>query len=262
MPTHIQSEVKVSKRFTDTDKWNDPWFRKLKPEHKLFWVFVLDSCDNCGVWDADIELAEFLLNVKFKEKELISVFNAGKNRIEVLGDGKWLVVDFISFHYGELSDKSVPHAHVKELLRRHNIKNYYVKGIKKVLANAKGTPSLAPTLAKEYQEARPSPTKTETETDTYLVVIDYWNSKHVLPKCIALSTKRTIHIKERWKSEFFRKNYKKAIDNISTSDFCLGKTKKCTWKANIDWFIRSDDALLKALEGTYDGQKKDVFSQY
>ena len=49
----------IMKRFTETNKWEDPWFRKLKPEMKLLWSWLLDSCDNAGIIDADIELAAF-----------------------------------------------------------------------------------------------------------------------------------------------------------------------------------------------------------
>lgn len=47
------------KRFTETTKWDDPWFRKLTPAAKLLWQWMLDHCDGAGVIDPDLELASF-----------------------------------------------------------------------------------------------------------------------------------------------------------------------------------------------------------
>lgn len=34
------------KRFTETTKWDDPWFRQLKPDLKLLGLWLVDRCDN------------------------------------------------------------------------------------------------------------------------------------------------------------------------------------------------------------------------
>ena len=39
------------KRFTDAEKWADPWFVELDPQAKLFWLYLLDNVDQCGVWE-------------------------------------------------------------------------------------------------------------------------------------------------------------------------------------------------------------------
>lgn len=41
------------KRFTDTDKWNDPWFRQLPGVEKLIFLYVIDRCNNAGFWEID-----------------------------------------------------------------------------------------------------------------------------------------------------------------------------------------------------------------
>ncbi len=47
----------MSKRFTDTTKWTDKWFRKLSVHGKLLFLWLVDNCDNAGFWEVDLELA-------------------------------------------------------------------------------------------------------------------------------------------------------------------------------------------------------------
>lgn len=53
----------MSKRFTDTGKWTDKWFRKLDVYEKLFFLWLVDNCDNAGFWEVDIELAATLIHI-------------------------------------------------------------------------------------------------------------------------------------------------------------------------------------------------------
>lgn len=41
------------RRFTDTLKWDDPWFRQLPGCHKLVFLYVVDRCNNAGFWEVD-----------------------------------------------------------------------------------------------------------------------------------------------------------------------------------------------------------------
>ncbi len=47
------------KRFTETDKWRDKWFRRLSPEQKLVFIYILENCDNAGFLELDDELIAF-----------------------------------------------------------------------------------------------------------------------------------------------------------------------------------------------------------
>lgn len=47
------------KRFTETEKWKDPWFRSLKPPHKLLFLYVVDNCNNAGFYEVDEEMIAF-----------------------------------------------------------------------------------------------------------------------------------------------------------------------------------------------------------
>ena len=82
----------MAKRFTDSEKWNKSWFRKLKPENKCFWIYILDKCSNAGIWDVDFEAAEFFIGTSLNRKEIDEIFK--KQFIEI-ADNKWFIHDFI-----------------------------------------------------------------------------------------------------------------------------------------------------------------------
>jgi hypothetical protein len=105
------------KRFTSTEKWNDPWFRALSPTAKLFWSWLVDHCDNAGVIDPDIMLACFQIGDKVEEKHLTEL----GDRVKRLPNGKLWLPKFIRFQFGELSADSRVHASIIKLLTAHNI---------------------------------------------------------------------------------------------------------------------------------------------
>lgn len=106
------------KRFTETTKWDDPWFIDLSSEAKVFWQYLLDKCDNAGVIDLSERQAEFLLNGKKSIKEL---FKEVESRLETLDDGKIYISSFVEFQFGELSESSNLHKNVILLLKKHNL---------------------------------------------------------------------------------------------------------------------------------------------
>jgi hypothetical protein len=114
----------MSKRFTDTEKWNDPWFRKLPSEYKLLWLFILDMCDVAGVWKADVELAGHYIMGRwdFYKKDECKKFLG--DRIYSFGEGdseRWFVEKFIKFQYIELSPDSKPHNKIINILKDLNL---------------------------------------------------------------------------------------------------------------------------------------------
>ena len=106
-------------RFTNTEKWRDPWFQDLPAVNKLLWLYLVDNCDNAGVWVVNKREAEFHLNEKIDWDNALSFFDG---RIEWLGDSKWYIVKFISFQYPSgLSEKSAPHRQVLRVLKSHGL---------------------------------------------------------------------------------------------------------------------------------------------
>lgn len=108
----------MAKRLTCSDKWQDPWFRKLTPELKCVWLFLLDKCDNAGVWKKDIDLMEFVISCSLDENNILDNINNGKKRIALLDNEKWLVVDFIRFQWKN-NTKMLPN--INKLCIEHGI---------------------------------------------------------------------------------------------------------------------------------------------
>ena len=112
----------MKKRFTDCDKWRDPWFRRLSGQAKLLWLWLLDNCDNAGVLDVDLELAAFQIGSELKPGAIKEL----KDKVEKLPNGKVWIRNFIYFQYSVGNNKRFapgckPHAVVLELLEKNNL---------------------------------------------------------------------------------------------------------------------------------------------
>jgi uncharacterized phage protein (TIGR02220 family) len=91
----------MAKRFTSTEKWTDPWFRRLSPKLKALWDFFYCNCDNAGVWKIDWEYASFCIGEKVSEQDLLEI-NDGKPRI-CTESGLLLILDYVTFQVGNLN---------------------------------------------------------------------------------------------------------------------------------------------------------------
>lgn len=87
----------MAKRFTDSEKWKDPFFENLSKDFKLVWIYLLDDCDHAGIWKKSIKRLNFSLDTNFTETDLLKQF---KDRIIVLNDDKWFIPKFVTFQYG------------------------------------------------------------------------------------------------------------------------------------------------------------------
>ena len=113
-------------QFTNTKKWNQAWFRKLKPEHKLFWLYVNDMCDHAGFWNVDIELAELCTGLPVDGKEVLEVF---KDKLKVLNEDLWWLKEYCIIQSKEFlkrNEKSPPRKSMVDLMIRHDVYNDYI----------------------------------------------------------------------------------------------------------------------------------------
>jgi hypothetical protein len=108
------------KRFTETQKWSDPWFRRLSPNAKLLWQWLLDSCDHAGVISLDLELASFQIGHPMGMDTLSEL----GERVIKLSDEKVFIPKFIDFQYATLSSDCKAHRPVFASLEKHGLKGY------------------------------------------------------------------------------------------------------------------------------------------
>jgi len=109
----------MSKRFTETNKWADPWFRALTPTEKALWQWMLDHCDCAGVLpEIDWTLASFQIGGTVTEADLASF----GDRVEACGKGYWLT-KFVAFQVGFIDPENptMPHRGVLKALTRAGI---------------------------------------------------------------------------------------------------------------------------------------------
>ena len=93
----------MSKRFTATEKWIDPWFCGLSIIDRLFWIYLCDNCDLAGVWQVN----RMLVQTYFPGYELTpAVFG---DRLRILTPEKWLLTKFVLFQYGTLNTNNRMH---------------------------------------------------------------------------------------------------------------------------------------------------------
>lgn len=121
----------MAKRFTDTEKWKDKWFRQLPAEFKLAYLYLLDQCDQAGVVELDEDLAEFQIGTAIDWGAFLDSLSG---RIAKLGCGKLCLIKFISYQYGELSENCRAHNPVFHSIKKHKLERVfkgYSKGIQR-----------------------------------------------------------------------------------------------------------------------------------
>lgn len=105
------------KRFSETLKWQDPWFRRLSLHGKMLWIYVLDHCDNIGIVELDLAL----VSNDFKEKVKPAVLEELNDRLKPIGGLKYFIPKFIKFQYGKLSESCPAHKKVLQAVEDHGL---------------------------------------------------------------------------------------------------------------------------------------------
>ena len=108
----------MPRRVTATEKWDDPWYRRLKPTQKCFWLWLTDHCDLAGVVDVDMEAARFQVGAKVSLDDF-------EGRVVPLPNGKYFIVGFIRFQQGrnvvDLDTKNNAHLSILKSIEKNGI---------------------------------------------------------------------------------------------------------------------------------------------
>ena len=109
----------ATKIFTDKNKWEDPWFAELPPELKLLWLFLIDRCDNAGIWPVNRKYAEFAIGASVDWERAKVAF---EGRVTEINPEKWFVPKYLKFQYPQgLTDNSNYTSGVIKKLRAHGL---------------------------------------------------------------------------------------------------------------------------------------------
>jgi hypothetical protein len=120
----------MAKRFTSTDIWNEDWFLDMPTEYKLFWFYVMASCNHAGLFKVNLRSFCGLNGVKVTSLKAIEYFNNGKKRIRIIKDDLWLIEDFFSYQYGHVFNiNNRVHESIDSELKRNKIKLDSIRGI-------------------------------------------------------------------------------------------------------------------------------------
>ena len=107
----------MSKRFTETTKWENLWFRTLTPKNKCLWSYLADRCDQAGVIEADYAAMSFHIGATITARDVAAL---GEN-VRTLPNGKLWLPKFVRFQYGSLSHDCKPHSPVFAALENHGL---------------------------------------------------------------------------------------------------------------------------------------------
>jgi hypothetical protein len=86
----------MAKRFTDTDKWKDEWYTDLPNDYKIIWQYLLDTCDNAGIYKRNVKLLNIMCNTNVSDTDILNAF---KLRVTPISDEKWIINKFCVFQY-------------------------------------------------------------------------------------------------------------------------------------------------------------------
>ena len=84
----------MAKRFTATEIWSEDWFLDMPMEYKLFWYYMLSTCNHAGFFKVNLRSFCGLNGVNLTSTKVLEYFNAGKQRIRVVNNSLWLIDDF------------------------------------------------------------------------------------------------------------------------------------------------------------------------
>jgi len=252
----------MAKRFTDSSKWDQAWFRTLTPKMKCAWIYICDKCDHAGIWDADFPAMSFNVGEDISRQEIEDVFS---DKIQpVPGRAQYIIKAFIDFQYGPLNPDNRVH---KSVIDRINmVLGRTLQGPNKDLISPLQAPNkpLTRTLKGPNKDLRARTTKQESPFGANNLAA-LWNT--YASKTTALSGKNmpTVDLEkfkpgqprfrsaqERLAFEPSESYWTDVIERIMRSDFCRGKNDR-GWLADFDFLVRVE-THVKVMEGKYDSR--------
>jgi hypothetical protein len=97
----------MAKRYTDSEKWQDNWFTDLTNDQKVIWIYLLDHCDNAGIWKMNMKNLNYFCSTNISVEDFIFTF---QKRLTRINEELFFINKFCLFQYGPdfLNNKSKP----------------------------------------------------------------------------------------------------------------------------------------------------------
>lgn len=144
----------MAKRFTEADKWRDPWFRQLPTVAKLIWLYLCDRCDAAGVWEIDLAALWFDTGLA-ADNNFAGALKLFGDRVQLLDERRLVLTKFVSFQYPRgLDARSHAQRRVIDLLRKHGLP-----------LPPKMGGGMPPKLGRQSQQEEDTDTEEEVEED-------------------------------------------------------------------------------------------------
>ena len=253
----------MAKRFTDTEKFNDPWYRRLSLLHKVIWEYLLAECNHAGILEKlDLELMSFKIGEDISLDDLKSF----EERIVFINEEVIFIPKFITFQYGPLNPQSKVHASVLKELEKWEIQAPYKTLPKSIDRVSIGLANPIDTL-KDKEKDKDKDINTSNKqidtididinnsektkkTDPYINPInDYFIQEYQKAfnnKPYLMHNQRTKLTELATEIDNFRETIPIVIEKLKNVEFSLPN-----FTANYIWLLK-DDNYLKVLSGTYD----------
>lgn len=94
--------MEEKKRFTDINKWENPWFQELTLEEKLLWLFIQDDCSPIGIYRYYPRSITYHTGITKDNIPDLNIYNQSEERLvklDHLGDNIYLIKNYIDFQY-------------------------------------------------------------------------------------------------------------------------------------------------------------------
>jgi len=121
----------MAKRFSSTEIWNEDWFIESPQEYKLFWFYILSSCNHAGLYKVNFKSFSIVNGLILTPSKALDYFNTGKQRIRAISETLWFIEDFIPYQYGNtLNLSNRVHLSIFNELQKHEIDLKSIRGLK------------------------------------------------------------------------------------------------------------------------------------
>lgn len=130
-------------RFFDPARYNEDWYIELRGEYQKFFDYIIEMCDNAGVWKPNKIDFETRTGFKVNLDLLLKRVNGDKERIVVLENGRWFIPGFIKFQWFNrkssfnLSTANPRHLNIIRSLDENKIPPQKVRGLAEVWQRSK-----------------------------------------------------------------------------------------------------------------------------